>query len=273
MRDVRVPDRGHINLTLPSLRVKHQDSSYSMARAGLRERKRKQTTPPRDTEISGEQGPKPKRLKPQPTTQQRPGSVQLPAKGQAADSEKRCYFLELPRELRDEIYKHVIVADDSITLKQSNFLTKAGLIGVNNQITNELLDIIFLYAPVITTTVRNNNFAHIVTFLNRLSEAQFERLHRQGPALKNPKPPRTIKIIMLYTATKTSTKSQLNRWLDRFDDPNRRGAEIDFQYECAPGSYENGGYKQRPGQRSTAGPRSNEEALKILRLRRRYHGW
>jgi hypothetical protein len=260
--------------------MEYRDLLYPMARAGLRERKRKHTTPLCDTVIYGEQAhyhcSESKRLKSESTIHLKPGSedpmsastTQSSAKEPPDDSDKRCRFLELPRELRDEIYKHVIAIEGPITLKQSNFVTKSALIGINNQITNEFLDTIFLYGPVLTTTVRNNNFAHIVTFLNRLSEAQFARLQNHDTTRKDQKLQRKINIILTYTATKTSTRPQLNRWLDRFDDPNRRGAEIDFQYEIAPGSYDKGGRKQRPKLRSTAGPRSNEEARNILGLRR-----
>lgn len=251
---------------------------YPMARVGLREQKRKHMTPICDIVICGEEAheyhSEPKRLKPESTIHLRSGSenpilastTQLSAKEPPYD--KRCRFLELLRELRDEIYKHVIAIEGSITLKQSNFVTKSALIGVNNQITNEFFDTIFLYAPVLTTTVRNNNFAHIVTFLNRLSEAQFAWLQNHDTTRKDQKLQRKINIILTYTTTKISTRPQLNRWLDCFDDPNRRGAEIDFQYEIAPGSYDKGGRKQRPNLRSTAGPRSNEEARKILGMRR-----
>lgn len=263
--------------------MKYRDFSYPMARTGLRERKRKHTTPLCDTVKCGEQANdhcyEPKRLKPESTIHLRSGSEdpilaptsQLSAKEPLHD--KRCRFLELPRELRDEIYKHVIAIEGPITLKQSDFVTQSALIGVNNQIGNEFLDTIFFCAPVLTTTVRNNNFAHIVTFLNRLSEAQFARLQNHNTTRKDQKMQRKIKIILTYTGTKTSTRPQLNRWLDRFDDPNRRGAEIDFQYEIAPGNYDKGGRKQRPNLRSTAGERSNEEARKILECRWSARHW
>jgi hypothetical protein len=86
-------------------------------------------------------------------------------------------FLALPRELRDEIYKHVLEQDGSTTLKTGsrNIVTRCGLVGVNDQISEEFLDAVLFYAPIITTKVRNHNFAPVVTFLNRLSQAQLTR--------------------------------------------------------------------------------------------------
>ncbi|PPJ56875.1 hypothetical protein CBER1_11108 [Cercospora berteroae] len=146
-------------------------------------------------------------------------------------------FLSLPLELRDEIYKHIIMSDEAATsLQKQNLVTKTGLVGVNDQICQEFLDALLFHAPAIETTVRNHNFAHVVTFLNRLSEAQFQRISSKpgGDGTSedeedtSTETPRKIRITLVYSATKQSTRAQLNRWLDRFDDPNRRGKEIKF---------------------------------------------
>jgi hypothetical protein len=156
-------------------------------------------------------------------------------------------------------------------MKQRNFITKSGLIGTNSQICEEFLDAVLFYAPVINTTVRNHNFAHVVTFLNRLSEAQFTRF-KSDAATKSLH--RKIRITLTYSHTKQSTKPQLNRWLDRFDDPNRRGAEVEVEYILDRASWGNGGYKQRPQARATAGPRSSEEIRKMTAaMRNRRNGW
>jgi hypothetical protein len=176
-------------------------------------------------------------------------------------------FLALPREMRDEIYKHVLEQDGSSTLKSGsrNIVTRCGLVEVNSQISKEFLDAVFFYAPVITTTVRNHNFAPVVTFLNRLSEAQLKRLSTRGPKAAetdDTRSKRKIRIILHYSAGAKDSRAHLNRWLDRFDVPTKRGQEIEFEYNC-DGSYLNGGYKQRPRLRHTASKRWNEEASKI----------
>ncbi|KAL5392201.1 hypothetical protein DPSP01_000719 [Paraphaeosphaeria sporulosa] len=191
-------------------------------------------------------------------------------------------FLALPRELRDEVYKHILSADSSTTLKSgsSNLATRCGLVGVNAQLCEEFLDAVLFHAPVITTTVRNHNFAHVVTFLNRLSSAQLARLStRPGWGEKedySAKPKRQIRIILSYTAGARDTRAHLNRWLDRFDDPDKRGKEIEFEY-AGDGSYRNGGYKQRPRTRAMASERWNSEAAKIGKAAavsgRAYGGW
>ncbi|USP81991.1 uncharacterized protein yc1106_09265 [Curvularia clavata] len=179
-------------------------------------------------------------------------------------------FLTLPRELRDEIYKHVLEQDQSSTLKTGsgkNIVTRCGLAGVNNQISGEFLDAALFYAPVITATVRNHNFAHVVTFMNRLSKAQLTRLTTRGPQAAQAidgRPKRRIKIILSYSAGAKDSRVHLNRWLDRFDAPDKRGKEIEFEYS-GDGSYRNGGYKQRPRGRKNGSARWNEEAAKIRR--------
>jgi hypothetical protein len=176
-------------------------------------------------------------------------------------------FLALPRELRDEIYKHVLEQDGSTTLKTGsrNIVTRCGLVGVNDQISEEFLDAVLFYAPIITTKVRNHNFAPVVTFLNRLSQAQLTRLSTRGPQpveADDAISKRKIRIIISYSAGAKDSRPHLNRWLDRFDVPDKRGKEIEFEYN-GDGTYRNGGYKQRPKTRATASKRWNEEASKI----------
>jgi hypothetical protein len=183
-------------------------------------------------------------------------------------------FLALPRELRDEIYKHILDQDNSSKLKSGsrNIVTRCGLVGVNNQISEEFLDAVLFHAPVITATVRNHNFAPIVTFLNRLSQAQLKRLSKPGAeAHDDVKSKRKIRIILSYAAGAKDSRAHLNRWLDRFDNPDKRGQEIEFEYGN-DGTYQNGGYKQRPRLREKASKRWNEEASKIGKAAGRRYG-
>lgn len=214
-------------------------------------------------------------------TRKRKSQSEVPA--QQPEAKKHCNipgdtgshfpFLSLPLELRDEVYRHIITSDGAATsLQKQNLVTKTGLVGVNDQICQEFLDALLFHAPVIETTVKNHNFAHVVTFLNRLSEAQFRRISSNPGSDGTSKDemdtpagtPRKIRITLVYSATKQSTRAQLSRWLDRFDDPNRRGKEIDFEYVVDFGTYRNGGGKQRPRFRALAGEASNNEAAKIL---------
>ncbi|CAN9471053.1 unnamed protein product [Alternaria alternata] len=183
-------------------------------------------------------------------------------------------FLALPRELRDEIYKHILNSDRSSKLKSGsrNIVTRCGLVGVNNQISAEFLDAVLFHAPVITTVVRNHNFAPVVTFLNRLSQAQLKRLSNYPESQAagaddddddDVRAKRKIRIILSYSAGAKDSRAHLNRWLDRFDNPDKRGKEIEFEYGN-DGTYGNGGYKQRPRSRGKASKRWNEEARKIL---------
>ena len=191
-------------------------------------------------------------------------------------------FLALPRELRDEIYKQILCRDASNRLKSSshNIVTRCGLVGVNAQISAEFLDAVLFHAPVITTTVRNHNFAPVVTFLNRLSAAQLNRLSsRRGgeeeqthaAGVDDKKRKRKMRIILSYSAGARDSRAHLNRWLDRFDHPDKRGKEIEFEYG-GDGTYMNGGRKQRPQYRARASERWNDEACKIRMAARGYDG-
>ncbi|CAI9634118.1 unnamed protein product [Alternaria burnsii] len=189
-------------------------------------------------------------------------------------------FLALPRELRDEIYKHILNSDRSSKLKSGsrNIVTRCGLVGVNNQISAEFLDAVLFHAPIITTVVRNHNFAPVVTFLNRLSQAQLKRLSNYpvsqaaGAEDDDVRAKRKIKIILSYSAGAKDSRAHLNRWLDRFDNPDKRGKEIEFEYGN-DGTYRNGGGKQRPRLREKASKRWNEEAKKILMNAGRRRWW
>jgi hypothetical protein len=139
-------------------------------------------------------------------------------------------------------------------MKQRNFITKSGLVGTNNQICEEFLDAVLIYAPIINTTVRNHNFAHVVTFLNRLSEAQLKKFKSEAAAGLCR---RKIQITLTYSNTKQSTKPQLNRW----------GADIQIEYVLDQASWGDGGYKQKVEARATSGPRSKEETRKIVAAR------
>ncbi|KAI5366452.1 hypothetical protein Slin14017_G040920 [Septoria linicola] len=198
-----------------------------------------------------------------------------PAKRSHIDDGTHFPFLKLPRELRDEVYRHAVESEHSTTLENRNLVTKSGLVGVNDQICEEFLDAVLFYAPVITTTVRNHNFAHVVTFLNRLSEAQLTRLKsptNMPSTLEDPQRRRRIRINLVYSATKQSSRPQLTRWLDRFNDSNRRGAEIAFEY-CFDGTtWQKGGAKQRPHIRTSASDRSNEKVTKMLQALRAGNG-
>ncbi|RMZ69365.1 metal ion binding [Pyrenophora seminiperda CCB06] len=183
-------------------------------------------------------------------------------------------FLALPRELRDEIYRHVLHYNgSSCTLKVEH----CGLLGVNSQISDEFVDAMLFHASVIRARVRNHNFAPVVTFLNRLSEAQFARLSGHGPHAAeghadDANPKCKILIQLCYSAGAKDGRAQLNRWLDRFDAPNKRGKEFEFEYDC-DATYENGGYKQRPRLRAKATERWNKEADNIRTAARERSAW
>ena len=180
-------------------------------------------------------------------------------------------FLALPRELRDEIYRHVLDQEEDATksiYKSRNVVTRCGLVGVNSQIFEEFIDAVLFYASEIVMTVKNHNFAHVVTFLNRLSEAQLNQLRKLGPEAseKDGKARAKCQIVILlhYTARAKESTKHLHRWLDQFDVPEKRGKEIEFQY-VGDRTYRCGGYQQMPKRMAmaTASQRWKEEGKKI----------
>ncbi|EME39540.1 hypothetical protein DOTSEDRAFT_66509 [Dothistroma septosporum NZE10] len=182
-------------------------------------------------------------------------------------------FLRLPRELRDEIYQYVLLGRSAAlsTSKGQSLTTTSPLTAVNEQICEEFNDALLFYSETITTNVRNYSFAHIVTFLNRLSEAQVARLAScpskeasQATSIHKatPSPERTIRITLSFTPKAKNCRTNLNRWLDRFDVEGKRGSEIMFEYD-ADIQAKDGSYKNRPYRRTTASQRWTEEARKI----------
>lgn len=73
--------------------------------------------------------------------------------------------------------------------------------------------------------MRNWDFSHIVNFLNRLSDDDFEVLVSKQRVM-----------IDLWFSGEKADPSGLMRWIERFDD-GRRGHGILFEYACANGRF------------------------------------
>lgn len=79
--------------------------------------------------------------------------------------------------------------------------------------------------PIVQTVVKNFRFAHIITFLNRLSDIELERMTAVNAT-------RTL-LITLEFPDEYPDLPQLYRWLNRSEHPTKKGAKIDFQYVSA----------------------------------------
>lgn len=85
----------------------------------------------------------------------------------------------------------------------------------------------------IHTSVMNFDFTHIVTFLNRLPDAEMRTLPMSSTAAK-----RSIIVELWFTWNSTrqiearpySPPHMLGRWLNRLEHPTKRGVNVDLHY-------------------------------------------
>lgn len=141
-------------------------------------------------------------------------------------------LLDLPREMRDNIYTKAL-EDDTVYLsrfsKDKTLLTDCRLVGANKQIRHKFLNAMIMSPPVIQARVRNFNFSSLISFLNRLSEEELYKLTtdtRSGT--------RVMKIQLEFHvpgAGGRSPSNSLERWLNRADQPTKKGVNVEFEYE------------------------------------------
>ncbi|SMR42933.1 unnamed protein product [Zymoseptoria tritici ST99CH_3D1] len=155
-------------------------------------------------------------------------------------------LLDLPAELRDEIYEKVAQQDPYVVLKGSRLQVASKLCAVSRQVRGEYLAILENSANITTTVVRFD-FRPIVRFLNRLSESYVKKLS----TLRRTPVKRTINIqLELPSATREEIEmalwhalyptvpvfthhALLQRWLNRFEKPEKRGVDMTFSYVFA----------------------------------------
>ncbi|KAF2171378.1 hypothetical protein M409DRAFT_18494 [Zasmidium cellare ATCC 36951] len=141
-------------------------------------------------------------------------------------------FHDVPREMRDNIYSKALEHDTvylSRFSKDKTLLTDYRLVGANKQIRHEFLNAMIMSAPVIQTRVRNFNFSSLISFLNRLSD---EELYKLTTDTKYGT--RVMKIQLeshIPGAGGRSPSNSLQRWLNRADEPTKKGVNVEFQYE------------------------------------------
>lgn len=144
-------------------------------------------------------------------------------------------LLDLPAELRNNIYEKVAESETAhLSVRtRGNLASASALSRVNRQIRNEFLPIIYICAPKIVARVSNFDFRHIVTFLNRLSEAELQTL----PSVTRPNERKMeVELQVLCGAPQrglldtTNEGALLMRWLKRANHPSKKGASIDISY-------------------------------------------
>ncbi|EGP92032.1 uncharacterized protein MYCGRDRAFT_89949 [Zymoseptoria tritici IPO323] len=136
-------------------------------------------------------------------------------------------LLDLPAELRDEIYEKVAQQDPYVVLKGSRLQVASKLCAVSRQVQGEYLAILENSANITTTVVRFD-FRPIVRFLNRLSESYVKKLS----TLRRTPVKRTINI-QLELPSATREEIEMALWHALNPTPEKRGVDMTFSYVFA----------------------------------------
>ena len=144
--------------------------------------------------------------------------------------EKPFRFLELPGELRNLVYEQVAQQQAGV-LHRGKLLVHSGLLGVSKQVGGECRAVV-LIAGDIQANVNNFDFRHVVTFINKLYEAELTTLLSITTVSR-----RAIKINLNFTRYLLEGRSDqklLHRWLNRTGHTTKKEAKLDMVYA---GSY------------------------------------
>ncbi|KAK3068115.1 hypothetical protein LTR53_014563 [Teratosphaeriaceae sp. CCFEE 6253] len=154
-----------------------------------------------------------------------------------ADDTKLSFF-DLPAEIRVAVYGLVFNSTGGFHLSRdpkwkSQLASTSRLGRANKQIRSEFLAAAAQYADI-TTTVVGLDFAHIVTFLNKHSDAELNTLPTFAKAATPSGRSFTIKLmpaVGLHTSFKAPPEEKgLARWLNRTRHPRKQGANIRYAY-------------------------------------------
>lgn len=145
----------------------------------------------------------------------------------AATSEGSSRLLDLPAELRNRIYEFVALDSGAVLSPRTRgkLAPKTALCRVSKQVRDELLAVLYVSALIIKAHVFDFD-AHIVTFLNKLSERELSAL----PTLDNPTQRKLCVHIEVRTGCPRNPEG-LRRWLFRCQHPTKKGTQIDVEYD------------------------------------------
>lgn len=145
----------------------------------------------------------------------------------------RSLLLELPAEIRNSIYEEVAADSQALISRRhrGTLLSKSGLGRLSRQVRSEYHAALYLYAPKITARVKNSDFGHVVTFLNRLSDAEMRAL----PSVQVASNRRVT--LELELGSDRVDYDLLRRWLRRCGHPTKRGTNIGFSYDDPKRTY------------------------------------
>ena len=155
----------------------------------------------------------------------------LPTKGVNILS-TRCHLLELPIELRQHIYGFV-AKDTTAHLHhrtRGKLVSQCGLKRVSHQVHDEYESVLYLAAGKIAAHVKDFDFAHMVRFMNCLSEREMKTLAILGlPGT------RVLHISIDITKECPRNPEGLQKWLVRCQNPNKKGTQLEKDYVVSGG--------------------------------------
>lgn len=174
-------------------------------------------------------------------------------------------FMQLPPELRNNIYEKALENHPVLHLSRSRtkktLASGSSLIRASKAIRQEFLQMVVVGAPIVETTVLNYDFAHVIAFMNRMSDAELKRLEGEASTtqteyaddmeLEHPErqtettqtdltAPRVFRIRLSFkfgdcsdndlTWYKQKARAGIVRWVKRFDRPNKKGHKVHVEY-------------------------------------------
>ena len=158
-------------------------------------------------------------------------------KQKKADVVKPFRLLDLPPELRADIYEKVIednpIAFFSRSHPKADLLSTSPLVFVNKQIREEFKGTLYMRGTL-TTTVRDFDFGPLIGFLNRMDDRDVKLF--EG-AQENSNVLRKAVITLLVQVFCPEYPKYLARWVKRMDDLTKKGASIEFEYEIHQDSW------------------------------------
>ncbi|KAF7196180.1 hypothetical protein HII31_02581 [Pseudocercospora fuligena] len=173
------------------------------------------------------------------------GSRSLNVGAQGHEAQKTFPFLNLPAELRNEIYEYDMINHESVRLsrrvskakvnstKGFPISSRSGLLKVNRQVREEYCGLAITEAPFIEKEVINFNFGYLITYFNSLEEnliKKWEAADTNGPDQQQS----TRKTFLIHINCNKNFNDEhmsgLKRWLNRMGNKTKQGSMIEMRY-------------------------------------------
>lgn len=136
-------------------------------------------------------------------------------------------LFDLPAELRNLVYEKVGETQIARVRSPKVFLTDgSGLLDIDDQLRREYLPILLLNAVKIQVKVFSFNFGSLITFLNRLSNAEINAL----PSAAN-RNIREVEVLLHSYGRTGKNERDLKRWLNRAGHTTKKGTMLNTSYK------------------------------------------